>query len=104
MFSNYNTINLSINGKQHRLWVADNDKKRHKGLSGVNYIPKNTGMIFTYKDSEPRDFSLKRCKFPIHVIFLNSNGDTIRSEMGMPNQNNLISCNEDCKYVIEIPV
>jgi uncharacterized membrane protein (UPF0127 family) len=42
----YGKINAKINGKVYSLWVADSDEKRKRGLSGLDYLPENHGMIF----------------------------------------------------------
>lgn len=100
--SNYKTINAPINGKNYRLWVADSDEKRTQGLSGIKYLPENFGMIFVYKNDEPRTFTMKNTNIPLRIAFFNKDFKILHCESAEPRQTDLIHCDEECRYVIEI--
>ena len=44
-FKNYSKIKAIINGKKYSLWVADDYQKMKKGLSGIDHLPSQSGMI-----------------------------------------------------------
>lgn len=103
-FSNYDIMHLPINGQTYRLWVADTKEKRSKGLSGISELPPYGGMIFVYKNDRPRAFTMAGTKIPLKVGFFDKNYNLIHSEVGEPYQENLIMCDHECRYVIEITV
>ena len=101
-FSNYDIIHVPINGQTYRLWVADTQEKRHKGLSGIKAIPQNCGMIFVYKDDSPRSFTMRDTKIPLSIGFFDKDYQLVHSEKGEPYQDQPVVCDKDCRYVIEI--
>ncbi len=101
-FANYNTINVPINGKIYRLWVADTPEKKAKGLSGISDMPHNCGMIFVYDDDSPRSFTMQKTKMPLKIGFFDKNYNLVHSELGEPYQSSPVICDQDCRYVIEI--
>ena len=101
-FSNYNTIHVPINGQEYRLWVANTQEKRHKGLSGIKDLPDNCGMIFVYEDDGPRTFTMKNTNVPLQIGFFDKNYQLVHSEKGIPYQSEPVVCDKDCRYVIEI--
>tara|TARA_R110001583_G_scaffold88102_2_gene228891 strand:+ start:1424 stop:1741 length:318 start_codon:yes stop_codon:yes gene_type:complete len=101
-FSNYNIINVPINGKMYRLWVADTHEKRSKGLSGISDMPDCCGMIFVYKNDAPRSFTMKNTKIPLKIAFFDKDYNLVHNEKGYPHQEASIVCEKDIRYVIEI--
>ena len=103
MFSNYKKIYQVINGKRYKLFVANTNSKKTKGLSKIKSIPKNTGMIFTYTSEEKdRRFTMKNVFFPLYIIFLDKNMHIVQTEKALPNQRKAIVCKKPSMYVIEI--
>lgn len=52
--------------------VADTAKTRETGLSGRNSLAENKGMLFLFDEPGIPTFWMKGMKFPIDIIFLNS--------------------------------
>jgi len=101
-FDEYHKINLDIGGKMYNLWVADSEKKRNKGLSTVDHLPDNCGMIFLYDKPTQNKFSMRGTSIPLTLIFLDEKGKTVHQEKGRPFQDKLIKASKPYKYVIEI--
>ncbi|HOU75662.1 MAG TPA: DUF192 domain-containing protein [Candidatus Dojkabacteria bacterium] len=54
------------------LEVADNDVTRTSGLSGRDSIGENQGMLFTFTENTTGGFHMKDVKFPLDILFLDS--------------------------------
>ena len=73
MFKGYKTKKIQIKGKTYNLWIADTDKKRSIGLSGINKLPNKRGMLFLYNKDVHNSFTMKNTKIPLTIIFLDKN-------------------------------
>ncbi len=62
-----------INNKTYKLILAKTTQDQIKGLSGRDNLPKDTGMLFVFKDKGIYPFWMKNMKFPIDIIFLDDN-------------------------------
>ena len=102
MFKNYKFVKQKIKGKQYKLFIADSDKKKIKGLAGIKMLPARTGMLFPYADEkENRTFTMKNVFFPLRLIFLNKKMEIVHQVISKPGQKNII-CKKPSQYVIEI--
>lgn len=73
---NYKT--LECNGTIITVSLADTDKTRSQGLSGVEELPDNAGMLFVFPDDGfERHFHMRDCKFDIDAIAIDNNGRVI---------------------------
>jgi len=52
------------------LYVADTDKRRVQGLSGVEKLASNEGMLFIFETKAFQSFWMKKMNFPLDFIFL----------------------------------
>ena len=102
MLQGYSKINAKINGKVYSLWVADSDEKRKKGLSGLDYLPENHGMIFIYDTPVRVAFTMRNVYFPLTMLFLDEGFEIVHQEHCDSFQQHAINPDVDFKYVIEI--
>tara|TARA_Y100000992_G_C21119883_1_gene421348 strand:+ start:250 stop:570 length:321 start_codon:yes stop_codon:yes gene_type:complete len=103
-FINYDTKNYKINGQDYELYVADTNQKRIKGLSGINSILPNKGMIFEYENCGEKEFTMENTNFPLYIIFLDEEMNVLEHHLAKARQKERIYCgNKNCKFVIEIP-
>lgn len=65
---------VTIDGRDFTLELVANQARREKGLGGVESIPENGGMLFSFPDSQIRHFVMRDCLVPIDIIFLDSDG------------------------------
>ncbi|OQA02731.1 MAG: hypothetical protein BWY68_00926 [bacterium ADurb.Bin400] len=59
-----------INGKKLTVKLATSPDEKAKGLSGVDSMPQNEGMLFTYTTSSTPTFTMQGMKFPIDIIWI----------------------------------
>jgi len=65
---------LTIAGERFTLDLAVTAEQRYQGLSGVEHIPDDGGMLFVFPDAAVRHFVMRRCLVPIDAVFLDSGG------------------------------
>ena len=73
---NINIFEWKIDNKTINLKVADSVEKIEKGLSKINYLDENVGMIFlinkVFKDTHIK-FWMKDTLIPLDMIFIKNN-------------------------------
>lgn len=62
------------------LYLADNEEKRIKGLSGLLSIPHNHGMFFIFDNSDYQSIWMKDMLFPIDIIWIDDNNKIVHIE------------------------
>lgn len=85
--SNYKQVNVTINNIDLLADVAANDEQRTKGLSVKDSLEENEAMLFVFDTSQEHSFWMKDMKFPIDIIWLDSNKTVVHVE------HNLQPCN-----------
>ncbi len=103
VYRKYKKITTAIKGKKYNLWVADTLQKKRTGLSIINDLPKNWGMIFVYDHDVDNGFTMEKTKIPLTIIFLDKNFNVIDTFKCRPGQSGLLKPkNQKYRYVIEI--
>lgn len=102
------TINIEISDKEYKVLVAESEEDKRIGLSNIQSMDDNEGMLFDYsKDLQNLlIFNTKNMSFPIDVIFIDDEDEVVAVEYGEPGSDELIECEsedgENIKYVLEI--
>ena len=78
--SNYKQVNVTINNIDLVADVAANDEQRTKGLSVKDSLAENEAMPFVFDTSQEHSFWMKDMKFPIDIIWLDSNKTVVHIE------------------------
>lgn len=63
----------TINGHKISLTVVKTEQDREIGLSKVDSLPDDKGMLFVFDKPGIYPFWMRNMKFPIDIIFLNKN-------------------------------
>jgi uncharacterized membrane protein (UPF0127 family) len=78
------TVKVSIGGAAFRLWIADDEEERARGLMHVTperlrplVDGTGRGMIFVYESDEPRDFWMKDTYVPLDLANLDAGGTVV---------------------------
>ena len=95
-------ISIPIKDKIYNLLVASTEEEKNKGLSGVQHLEDNEGMLFVYDDDKPRQFQFKDTCLPLEVYFIRNDGKVIQNSTSSPYQSDPISCDLPCRWVIEV--
>ena len=97
---------VTVNGFEIKAYLAVTNEQHIKGLSIKNHLQENEGMFFVFERPARYGFWMKDMKFPIDIIWLNSNGTVIHVEKHLsPCQSNF-QCptyipEKDSLYVLE---
>ncbi|MEM9373560.1 MAG: DUF192 domain-containing protein [Planctomycetota bacterium] len=65
---------VQINDRSFTLEVVADDASRTLGLGGRTAIPADGGMLFSFPDSQIRQFVMRDCLVDIDIIFLDAAG------------------------------
>jgi uncharacterized protein len=57
-----------------RVEIADTDKSREIGMMWRTSVPRNTGMLFDFKTSQPVTFWMENTLSSLDIIFIRSDG------------------------------
>ena len=60
--------------------IAESPAEKQKGLSGRNFMRKNSGMLFIFSQPDFYPFWMKDMEFPIDIIWLDENLQIINIE------------------------
>jgi uncharacterized protein len=93
-FPNYKKTTISINGINVTLAIASSDEQRIRGLSGIEKMNENEGMLFLFDKPSKQGFWMNKMNFPIDIIWLNSNNKVVHIEKQL----------EPCKLFLACPV
>jgi uncharacterized membrane protein (UPF0127 family) len=77
-----------------------------KGLAVKNQLKENEAMLFVFEDSAKHSFWMKDMKFPIDIIWLDSDGKIVHIEENLEPCPLVFVCpsyapNADSQYVLE---
>lgn len=72
-----------INGKVFEVQVADTNYLLEKGLSGRKSLSEDEGMFFIFDKPGKYGFWMKEMKFPIDIIWIDSNFEIIHIEKSL---------------------
>jgi uncharacterized membrane protein (UPF0127 family) len=76
----YLQAKVIINGFELRVYLAVTNDQQIKGLSVKDHLKENEGMLFVYEQPTRQAFWMKDMKFPIDIIWLDSNGTVVHIE------------------------
>lgn len=96
------TISLPLGKRIYKLFVATSPEQKIKGLSGIDHLAPNEGMIFPYDNEEKRTFQFRDTLLPLKVYFIGANGKVLQKSSAKPGQFDAITCPVPCKWVIEV--
>ena len=96
-----NVTTVRIGKKSFRVIVAETDQEKENGLSGVEEMDDDEGMLFVYDEPQHLDFWMKDCDLTLSIIFLDEKKTVISNQKGLPNTEDFVS-EDNAKYVLEV--
>jgi hypothetical protein len=74
--------------------IASTDEQRIRGLSGLEKINENEGMIFLFDEPSKQGFWMNKMNFPIDILWLDAKNRVVHIEKNL----------EPCKIFLDCPV
>jgi hypothetical protein len=96
-------LSLKAAASSYLFLLADTPEERSKGLSGVDSLPDNTVLLFSYENTDGCGVWMKDMKFPIDIVWIDENFNVIYFTEGLspstyPKTFYPVS---QCKYFVE---
>jgi uncharacterized membrane protein (UPF0127 family) len=104
--SEYLRAKVSIEGYELSAEIPVTGELMSKGLSVKNQLRENESMLFVFEEPLRHTFWMKDMKFPIDIIWLDSNGKIVHIEENLMPCPLVLICpsyapNADSQYVLE---
>lgn len=93
-FPNYEKTTILVNDINVTMAIASTDEQRIRGLSGVENMSENEGMLFLFDKPSKQGFWMNKMNFPIDIIWVDSNNKVVHIEKQL----------EPCKLFLACPV
>jgi len=96
------------NGKTIAVKIADTQESQERGLSGVERLGDNDGMLFVFAQPGIHAMWMRDMKISIDMVWLDDQGKVVHFAASVPpatSPDNLITYQNDqpAKYVLEVP-
>jgi uncharacterized protein len=78
--STYRQVNVTVNGFELVADVAATNEQMTKGLSVRDALADNEAMLFVFDTAQEHSFWMKNMKFPIDIIWLDSDKTVVHIE------------------------
>lgn len=98
-----NLFSLEINGNAIYVAVADDDKSRRKGLSGLKRLGKNKGMLFIFPEPVQMNMVMRDMNFDLDFLFLDKDWVVIDSGSRAKDSTEGIHPSKPAAMVLELP-
>ena len=76
----YTQVKVTVNGFELMADVAATSDQKSKGLAVKDTLNEDEGMLFLFSRETPHSFWMKDMKFPIDIIWLDSNKTVVHIE------------------------
>ena len=97
---------ITINGFELTADLALTNEQKEKGLSVKDELKESEAMLFIFEESAQHSFWMKDVKFPIDIIWLDSDGKVVHIEQNLQPCVSVLICTSyspdiDSQYVLE---
>lgn len=95
---------IKIGEKIYKVQVARTPEERATGLSNVDKLPKDEGMLFEYPEvQESVQYTMEDTSIPLDIIFIDEYGEVIKKSSAKKFSKTPIEA-EDVLYVLEVNI
>ena len=101
------TVELRMGSGVYHLWLADDDAERQQGLSGVESLKQNGGLLIKFDTDANWGIWMKDMKIPLDIVWLDKDKKIVYIVKNAPAESStdvIYSPKEPARYVVELPV
>jgi uncharacterized membrane protein (UPF0127 family) len=100
------TTEVRLGSGVYALWLADTEPDRVKGLSNVDKIDPNGGLLMAFDSDGTHGIWMKNMNFPLDIIWLDKNEKVIYIVKNAPPEDpvaTIYASKSPARYVLELP-
>ena len=94
-------ITIELGDKKYKVKEARTEEEKQKGLSNIEELPQDEGMIFYFDSPRQVSFWMKDTKIPLDIIFIDEDQEVISVKQGQPEDDTLLT-EDEVVYVVEL--
>ena len=94
-------IEIKINDKKYHVLVANTESEKEIGLSNIESMDDDEGMLFKYDRPQHVIFWMKDTTIPLDIIFINNDNEVISVKKRIPLSEEYIE-EDNVLYVLEL--
>ena len=108
MASNFKpTAEVRVGSGVYQLWIADTDAELTQGLSGVESLKSNGGLLMKFDGDGTWGIWMKDMKIPLDIVWLNKDKKIVylvKNAHPSTSTDVVYSPKEPARYVLELPI
>jgi uncharacterized membrane protein (UPF0127 family) len=100
------TTAVRLGSGAYSLWLADTDASRIQGLSGVEKLGPNGGLLMAYDTNGTHSIWMKDMKFPLDIVWLSEDKKVVYTVKNAPPQVGTLTIyqpKDQARYILELP-
>lgn len=101
------TAEVRIGSGVYHLMIADTDEELQQGLSGVESLGANEGLLMKFSSDSTWGIWMKDMKIPLDIVWLNKDKQVVyivKNAQPSSGTDIIYSPKEPARYVIELPI
>lgn len=98
-------VRIGQSGVYH-LWTAKTDGELYRGLSGIEQLPRNGGLLMDFTVNGSHGIVMRDMQVPLDIIWLDENKKVVHIVKNAPpelGESKVFTPVEPARYVVEIP-
>lgn len=92
---------VNIGDKTYKCSIAKNEEDRRKGLSNIEHLPIDEGMLFVWDTEGTREMWMKDTKIALDQIAINDDDEVVAVYTAIPEDEILVPF-PNAKYILEV--
>lgn len=96
-------MEIKIGKKVYKVEEAKTQEEKNKGLSNIENLPDDEGMLFIFDPPQEVSMWMKDTLIPLDIVFIDEDFEVISVYQGNPNDETLIT-EQDVAYVLEVNI
>lgn len=98
------TETISVGGKEYDVEVADTEAKRADGLSRVNKLASDEGMLFIHEQPTTDYYTMKDTSIDLDIVFIDGDGEVIEVKPVKAFDPDPVVCDTPFEFVLEVNI